>query len=638
MAGAYENPAQIVDTKSGQMIGAALASIGQSIGKGIEAKSKAESKAFAQYEKVKQQNFKIDTSIDINLSKQQNAMYQNLEKEGYVGVELDTMKDSADAKFKQYGDALKRTSKATGDYDGYKNDLNLIQKFDNFIVKNQDVFGSLAAFDEDYNENIKTGKLSSDTNPEMKIFNGVSNKALKGNVTWAINDNFEWEATVNSENINDLNRTRSGYLKQPFDGEPGEEMREFKGSYTFNMNRVAEAYNTSENPFNNAFMSTKANVETIIRQESLKNNKNENTANLSAITNNGDTKESYLTPAIGIISDDPNSEDPRARVRQEVQFADVGALNDVATRQADQQYNYFSNLPAGINTIIDMLEDDSAVQRKGNKFTITVPGADGKIATTTKGVRNLNSGKLLGETTELEIDFPEYDENSSNDELFKGDFSDQLKEYFKFKSFAANGAYSYSKASKPVEYDRIKLEESEETSYNDLLAKVFSVEGGSLTKDQITDIFATSSPDGALIMSYGEMKEDINANIGNTQEDGTTFTKEEAQQEIDNINEDDIFITQGDKPPVAFRKSKNGTYDKNIVATTIRNLFTGEAEQGKADKAIKTESDKNISSLNKKIAKAQADIEKAKRQNIQSARITAEEELKRLQAQLKQIK
>ena len=35
MAGAYENPAQIVDTKSGQMIGAALASIGQSIGKGI---------------------------------------------------------------------------------------------------------------------------------------------------------------------------------------------------------------------------------------------------------------------------------------------------------------------------------------------------------------------------------------------------------------------------------------------------------------------------------------------------------------------------------------------------------------------------------------------------------------------------
>ena len=82
--GAYENPAQIVDTKSGQMIGAALASVGQSIGKGIEAKSKAESKAFAQYEKVKQQNFKIDTSVDINLSKQQNAMYQNLEKEGYV--------------------------------------------------------------------------------------------------------------------------------------------------------------------------------------------------------------------------------------------------------------------------------------------------------------------------------------------------------------------------------------------------------------------------------------------------------------------------------------------------------------------------------------------------------------------------
>ena len=505
--GAYENPAQIVDTKSGQMIGAALASVGQSIGKGIEAKSKAESKAFAQYEKVKQQNFKIDTSVDINLSKQQNAMYQNLEKEGYVGVELDTMKDSADAKFKQYGDALKRTSKATGDYDGYKNDINLIQKFDNFIVKNQDVFGSLAAFDEDYNENIKTGKLSSDTNPEMKIFNGVSNKALKGNVTWAINDNFEWEATVNSENINDLNRTKSGYLKQPFDGEPGEEMPEFKGSYTFNMNRVAEAYNTSENPYNNPFMSTKANVETIIRQESLKNNKNENTANLSAITNNGDTKESYLTPAIGIISKDPNSEDPRARIRQEVQFADVGALDEVATRQADQQYNYFSNLPAGINTIIDMLEDDGAVQRKGNKFTITVPGADGKIATTTKGVRNLNSGKLLGETTELEIDFPEYDENSPNDELFKGDFSDQLKEYFKFKSFAANGAYSYSKASKPVEYDRIELEKpSGPNQFAPLINDINSIKGTTLSSEKSKRIISFSSIMSCMSLCNGSCR------------------------------------------------------------------------------------------------------------------------------------
>lgn len=631
--GAYENPAQIVDTKSGQMIGAALASVGQSIGKGIEAKSNAESKAFAQYEKVKQQNFKIDTSVDINLSKQQNAMYQNLEKEGYVGVELDSMKDSADAKFKQYGDALKRTSKATGDYQGYKDDINLIQKFDSFIVKNEDVFGSLAAFDEDYNENIKTGKLSSDTNPEMKIFNGVSNKALKGNITWAINDNFEWEATVNSENIKDLNRTRSGYLKQPFDGEPGEEIREFKGSYTFNMNRVAEAYNTSENPFNNAFMSTKANVETIIRQESLKNNKNENTANLSAITNNGDTKEGYLTPAIGIISKDPNSEDPRARIRQEVQFADVGALDEVATRQADQQYNYFSNLPAGINTIIDMLEDDGAVQRKGNKFTITVPGADGKIATTTKGVRNLNSGKLLGETTELEIDFPEYDENSPNDELFKGNFSDQLKEYFKFKSFAANGAYSYSKASKPVKYDRIELEENKSTTYNDLLAKVYSVDGGSLTKDQVTDIFATSSPDGALIMTYEEFVKDINDSPKDSD-----FTKEDAKAKIAGLNKNDIFITQGDKEPVAFRKSKNGTYDKNIVATTIRNLFTGEAEQGKADKAIKIESDKNIKEINKKIATAKANIEKAIRQKTPAAQIKAEKRLTALQAQLKQIK
>lgn len=575
--GAYENPAQIVDTKSGQMIGAALASVGQSIGKGIEAKSKAESKAFAQYEKVKQQNFKIDTSVDINLSKQQSAMYQNLEKEGYVGVELDSMKDSADAKFKQYGDALKRTSKATGDYQGYKDDINLIQKFDSFIVKNEDVFGSLAAFDEDYNENIKTGKLSSDTNPEMKIFNGVSNKALKGNITWAINDNFEWEATVNSENIKDLNRTRSGYLKQPFDGEPGEEIREFKGSYTFNMNRVAEAYNTSENPFNNAFMSTKANVETIIRQESLKNNKNENTANLSAITNNGDTKEGYLTPAIGIISKDPNSEDPRARIRQEVQFADVGALDEVATRQADQQYNYFSNLPAGINTIIDMLEDDGAVQRKGNKFTITVPGADGKIATTTKGVRNLNSGKLLGETTELEIDFPEYDENSPNDELFKGNFSDQLKEYFKFKSFAANGAYSYSKASKPVKYDRIELEEAETPNqFAPILKDINEIKGTTLSSDQVIKIINLRKPDKTKALSIDDAIASYKEIEGDSAKEAISAL--EAKKEA---GENPVFIAgkTEDDPFIELDGFKNGRISKDALNAQITNFFKDGGEQ-----------------------------------------------------------
>ena len=575
--GAYENPAQIVDTKSGQMIGAALASVGQSIGKGIEAKSKAESKAFAQYEKVKQQNFKIDTSVDINLSKQQNAMYQNLEKEGYVGVELDTMKDSADAKFKQYGDALKRTSKATGDYEGYKDDINLIQKFDNFIVKNQDVFGSIAAFDEDYNENIKTGKLSSDTNPEMKIFNGVSNKALKGNVTWAINDNFEWEATVNSENIKDLNRTRSGYLKQPFDGEPGEEMREFKGSYTFNMNRVAEAYNTSENPFNNAFMSTKADVVNIIRQESLKNNKNENTAILSAIKNDGSTKEDYLTPAIGIISDDENSEDPRARVRKEVKFADVGKLNDVAIRQADQQYNYFSNLPAGINTIIDMLEDDKAVQRKGNKFTISVPGIDGKLATTTKGVRNMNTGEKLNQTTELEIDFPEYDENSPNDELFKGDFSDQLKEYFKFKSFAANGAYSYKDEGPEEKYDRIELEKpSGPNQFAPLINDINSIKGTTLSSENVITIVNNRTPDGynALNIDQAIKYYRDNEEIGSA----------EKLEEIKKSGKNPVFVQQtiggsDDSPMYKLKGTDSGRVSKEQLEAEVTNFFKDGGEQ-----------------------------------------------------------
>ena len=161
---------------------------------------------------------------------------------------------------------------------------------------------------------------------------------------------------------------------------------------------------------------------------------------------------------------------------------------------------------------------------------------------------------------------------------------------------------------------------------------MFSIEGGSLTKDEITEIFATSSPDGALIMSYEEYVKDIKDNISKD------FTEADAEAKIEGLDKDDIFITQGDKLPVPFRKSKNGTYDKNIVATTIRNLFTAEGEQSKADKAIKQLSDKNIKKINEKIATAKANIEKAKRQNILSARIKAEEELKTLQDQLKRIK
>ena len=88
--GAYDNPNVNVgiDKTSGGMIGAAIASVGKNIGQGMLAKSQAESKAFAQYEKVKAQNFKIDTDINMAVSKAQNGVIINTEKEGYKGVEL----------------------------------------------------------------------------------------------------------------------------------------------------------------------------------------------------------------------------------------------------------------------------------------------------------------------------------------------------------------------------------------------------------------------------------------------------------------------------------------------------------------------------------------------------------------------
>ena len=133
-------------------------------------------------------------------------------------------------------------------------------------------------------------------------------------------------------------------------------------------------------------------------------------------------------------------------------------------------------------------------------------------------------------------------------------------------------------------------------------------------------------------MTYEEYVKDIENNVSKD------FTEEDAKAKIEGLDQDDIFITQGDKLPVAFRKSKNGTYDKNIVATTIRNLFSAEGEQTKADKAIKKLGDENIASLNKKIAEAKANREKAIRQKTPAAQIKAEKKLIELQAQLKQIK
>ena len=110
------------------------------------------------------------------------------------------------------------------------------------------------------------------------------------------------------------------------------------------------------------------------------------------------------------------------------------------------------------------------------------------------------------------------------------------------------------------------------------------------------------------------------------------------KEQIKKINKDDIFITQGDNLPVTFRKSKNGTYDKNIVTSVIRDLYSGEGEQSKFDTANKTERDKDISRVNNEIAKAQNAIKIAIRQKTPAAQIKAEKKLIRLQAQLKQIK
>ena len=464
---------------------------------------------------------------------------------------------------------MKRLKKATGDYKGYQEDLDYTEKFDLWNGKNESLFASITAFNQTYEKNIKEGNLSADTNPYMRVFNGVSNKSLKGGIAWNLNDDLEWEATVTGENIEEINRflimpsgSNTVFLDKP--------------SHTFNMNRVAESFDKSENPFNDPFMSTRANVESIIRKESFANNKNENTMGLSAIDDSGKTKPEYFIPQQQTAPmQDPNSADPADRVTQRFTVPDISKLDNIVTTQSEQQYNYFSNLPAGINTLIDMLEDDGATVRNGNTFKVTIPGADGKLATTTKGIRNLTDGKLLGETTELTIDFPEYDENTSQDKLFTGDFENQIKEYFKFKAFAANGAYAPPTYSEMEEYKGIDIPESEgPNQFTPLLKSINEIKGTTLSSDKVVEIINLRKPDGVSVLNIDQAIEyyrdtgtgEVNANIIKDLED------------VKKSGKKPVFMTKDDEL-VELDGFKNNRISKEALNAQVTNFFKDGGEQ-----------------------------------------------------------
>lgn len=653
--GAYDNPNVNVgvDTVTGQLLGKTAANVGSTIAKGILSAAKAEAKGIEKYNKILEANNIIDNKIDELITKETIAQDVSIEEKGLKGANIESLKEAMSLELKEYGDALKRNKKnyRRKNYEGKEEDLKTIQNFEILSGELPSILENVNALFGEASEAYANGKAAGDTNPFFKAATYIGAKTLPGELTYYINKNndtgrLELGMQAKGETIKEINRKEAGYLGNvPMYGEYGEDgSPSFSNSYFINLTNAAKNYANPTNPYTSALLSTNADINGLILDVYNTNANNpENTDGSNTPFSEGNKiNPIYQSNPERIYKPDP--ERKGELVTGEAVFNLIERLNPVAQNAVDQQYHNLSTLKGGnvtlTNSIMSEFKKGDVIKKDGKFYYEAFVDSEGNLITESKDLRNSN-GNIKIEPSLVELQIPELNKDKTSNNIFTSESEESIKKWMKHKALGLAGAYEKPQLIPGTDWKKyygLEVEESEETIYNDLLAKVFSIEGGSLTKDEITEIFATSSPDGALIMSYEEYVKDIEKNIGNTQDDDTVFTKEEAQQKIDKINKDDIFITQGDKEPVAFRKSKNGTYDKNIVAITIRNLFTGEAEQGKVDKAIKIEADKNIKKINEKIATAKANIEKAKRQNILSARIKAEEELKTLQDQLKRIK
>lgn len=648
--GAYDNPNVNVgvDTVTGQLLGKAAANVGSTIAKGILSAAKAEAKGIEKYNKILEANNIIDNKVDELIIKETIAQDVSIEEKGLKGANIESLKEAMSLELKEYGDALKRNKKnyRRKNYEGKEEDLKTIQNFEILSGELPSILENVNALFGEASEVYANGKAAGDTNPFFKAATYIGAKTLPGELIYNINKNndtgrLELGMQVKGETIKEINRKEAGYLGDvPMYGEYGEDgPPSFSDSYFINLTNAAKDYANPTNPYNSTLLSTNANINDLILDVYNTNANNpENTDGSNTPFSEGNKiNPIYQSEPQRVYQPDPNR--AGELVTGETVFNQIQDLNPIAQNAVDQQYHNLSTLKGGnvtlTNSIMSELKKGDVIKKDGKLYYEAFVDTEGNLITESKNLRDSN-GNIKIQSSLVELQIPELNKDKTSNNIFTSESEESIKKWMKHKALGLAGAYQPPQlvpGTKMERYYGREVEESEETIYNDLLAKVFSVEGGSLTKDEITEIFTTSSPDGALIMSYEEYVKDIKDNISKD------FTEEDAEAKIEGLDKDDIFITQGDKLPVPFRKSKNGTYDKNIVATTIRNLFTAEGEQSKADKAIKQLSDQNIADINIKIAEKEDELKIARRQKLSGPSIIRiEEQLKALQAQLKKIK
>ena len=182
--GAYDNPAQLVDRQSGQMIGKAIASIGQNIASGMANAEKIKAKGLAEYKKTEEANNLITTSQELKATTRSNDINQVLTDSGMKGPDIEQFQKSIAGSLTGYKEALVRVNQNAKkrNYKGKDEDFETIRRSEKFYKNLPSLLESNQAALLAAKEAYASGESASDSNPLFRNLVGVGDRTAEGSL------------------------------------------------------------------------------------------------------------------------------------------------------------------------------------------------------------------------------------------------------------------------------------------------------------------------------------------------------------------------------------------------------------------------------------------------------------------------
>ena len=182
--GAYDNPAQLVDRQSGQMIGKAIASIGQNIASGMVNAEKIKAKGLAEYKKTQEANNLITTTQDLKATTRSNDINQILTDSGMKGPDIEQFQKSIAGSLTGYKEALVRVNQNAKkrNYKGKDEDFETIRRSEKFYKNLPSLLESNQAALLAAKEAYASGESASDSNPLFRNLVGVGDRTAEGSL------------------------------------------------------------------------------------------------------------------------------------------------------------------------------------------------------------------------------------------------------------------------------------------------------------------------------------------------------------------------------------------------------------------------------------------------------------------------